>query len=169
VHGDVARIACSPEFQYCSRMNSKRANPAPAERPPAAPDRVMFSLLRAAHALEERLEAAMSAVDLSMAKYGALSQLARANEPLPLSEMASRLSCVRSNMTQLVDRLESDGLVRRVDDPSDRRSVRAELTALGRERYAAGTRQLAKVQAEFGDAMGAADRKVLERALSALE
>jgi DNA-binding MarR family transcriptional regulator len=46
------------------------------------------------------------------------------------------MACVRSNMTQLIDRLEADKLVRRVDDPGDRRSIRAELTKEGRERYA---------------------------------
>ena len=34
-------------------------------------------------------------------------------------------------MTQLVDRLEADGLVRRVADPTDRRSVKAEITDEG--------------------------------------
>jgi DNA-binding MarR family transcriptional regulator len=35
-------------------------------------------------------------------------------------------------MTQLTDRLEADGLVRRVDDPEDRRAVLAEPTAAGK-------------------------------------
>ena len=50
--------------------------------------------------------------DLSVAKYSALKHLALADEPLSLSEMAARLVCVRSNISQLVDRLEADGLVR---------------------------------------------------------
>jgi DNA-binding MarR family transcriptional regulator len=45
---------------------------------------------------------------------------------------------VRSNITQLVDRLAAEKLVVRSDDPHDRRSVRAELTAEGRARQAAG-------------------------------
>jgi DNA-binding MarR family transcriptional regulator len=53
---------------------------------------------------------------------------------------------VRSNITQLVDRLEAEKLVTRSDDPRDRRSVRAELTAKGRERHAAGMRALDKVE-----------------------
>ena len=36
--------------------------------------------------------------------------------------LAERLTCAKSNVTQLVDRLEADGLVRRKLDPSDRRS-----------------------------------------------
>src|SRR5882762_9306959 len=97
-----------------------------------------FSVLHAAHLIEDRIEQALGKVGLSMAKQGALTELVAAGEPLTLSQLAARLSCVRSNMTQLVDRLEADGLVKRLDDPADRRSVRAELTQLGRERQRAG-------------------------------
>jgi DNA-binding MarR family transcriptional regulator len=126
----------------------------------------MFSLLEAAHALELRLEGALAEVGLSMAKYGVVSQLARAGESLALSELAARQSCVRSNMTQLIDRLEADGLVRRVDDPEDRRSVRAEITRLGEERAAAGSRAMKRVQDDFAASIPARDRAVLSRMLA---
>ncbi len=106
---------------------------------------------------------------MSMAKQGALTELAAASEPLTLSQLAARLSCVRSNMTQLVDRLEADGLVKRLDDPSDRRSVRAELTALGRERQHAGARAMARVQSEFAGDLSKDDSSALEAALSTLK
>src|SRR5688500_13415512 len=99
--------------------------------PPAAladEGKVMFSLLSAAHALEDRLESALAQTGLSMPKLSVLTHLVEAGEPQTLSSLAERLSCVRSNVTQLVDRLEADGLVRRVADPSDRRSIRAVLT-----------------------------------------
>ena len=69
----------------------------------------MFALLKAAAAIEARLEDALGSAGLSLPKLGVLSQLAEAGEPLPLSELAGRLSCVRSNMTQLMDRLEAEG------------------------------------------------------------
>jgi len=43
---------------------------------------------------------------------------------------------VRSNITQLMDRLEKDGLVRRRADRDDRRSVLAELTPAGTQAHA---------------------------------
>ena len=135
--------------------------------PSTAPE-VMFSLLGAAHALEDRIEQQLGQVGLSMSKLGVLTQLAEAGEPLALSELAARLSCVRSNMTQLVDRLEADGLVRRVDDPADRRSVLAAVTRLGEERQVAGAQELAKVREEFTAALPVADRVALARALAAL-
>ena len=76
----------------------------------------MFALLAAARAVEDRLEASLSALGLSLAKLNVLNRLAEANMPLTLGEIAARLNCVRSNVTQLVDRLEADGLVRREHD-----------------------------------------------------
>ena len=112
---------------------------------------------------------ALGKVGLSFAKLGALSELASAGEPLTLSQLAARLSCVRSNMTQLVDRLESDGLVKRVDDPDDRRSVKAELTTLGKERQRAGEKVIKRVQAEFAASLTTRERTALEAALGALK
>jgi len=142
---------------YYSRMNSTTAT-----------QLSFFKLLKAAHALEERLESSLAEVGLSSAKFGALNQLVQAREPLSLSELASRVACVRSNITQLVDRLETDGLVRRVSDPEDRRSVRAEVTQLGRDRHGAGAARVDAIQKGFSETINDADRDALERALSAL-
>ena len=131
-------------------------------------DPVIRLFLQTAQAIEERLEAALVEVDLSVAKYSALKQLAAADEPLSLSDMAARLVCVRSNVSQLVDRLEADGLVRRVEDPRDRRCVRAALTDLGRERQAAGERRLESVRDEIVETLSEVDRGALERALERL-
>jgi DNA-binding MarR family transcriptional regulator len=133
-----------------------------------SPSHFTVSILHAAKLIEDRLESRLGEVGLSMAKHSALSRLQEAGEPLTLSELAERLSCVRSNITQLVDRLEADGLVRRVADPDDRRSVRAELTPLGREKQAVGATELARVQGEISEQIGQTDMASLESALAAL-
>jgi DNA-binding MarR family transcriptional regulator len=97
----------------------------------------------------ERLEAALEPLGLSLAKFGALTKLVAAQEPLPLSTLAERCACVRSNITQLVDRLEAEGLVARSDDPHDRRCVRAELTDEGRRRQAAGLRAVERAERDL--------------------
>jgi DNA-binding MarR family transcriptional regulator len=148
-------------------MNKSRAprrrNPAPAS------DDVMWSLMQAAHAVESQLEEALAQVELSGAKLAALTQLVEAGEPVPLGELAARCACVRSNITQLVDRLEADKLVRRVDDAADRRSLRAAITPLGRERQAAGAKKVDEVRRKLGKALGAIDHAALKRALSDLD
>ncbi len=105
-----------------------------------------YALLSASGRVAERLEGALEPLGLSLAKFGALSKLVAAKEPLPLSTLAERCACVRSNITQLVDRLEAEGLVSRSDDPHDRRSILAELTDEGRRRQAAGVRAVERVE-----------------------
>ena len=51
--------------------------------------------------------------------------------PLPMSRLADTLSCDASNVTGLVDRLESRGLVRRQPSPQDRRVKVLQLTPTG--------------------------------------
>jgi len=128
-----------------------------------------FGMLHVAQLISDQLEASLGSVGLSMAKHSALAALARAESPLTLSELAARLSCVRSNITQLVDRLETDGLVRRVDDRSDRRSVRAELTPLGREKCEAGSRALADAQTELSTRLSPRDSRALSAVLGAFD
>src|SRR5712692_4220323 len=51
--------------------------------------------------------------------------------PLPMKRLADTLSCDASNVTGLVDRLESRGLVRRQPSPQDRRVKVLQLTPTG--------------------------------------
>jgi DNA-binding MarR family transcriptional regulator len=92
-----------------------------------------------------------------------------AKEPVPLSSLAERCSCVRSNMTQLVDRLEAEKLVQRVSDPNDRRSVLAALTPEGRARHDEGARVLAKAEREMFERIPEADRESLARLVQLLK
>ncbi|MGY1451632.1 MarR family winged helix-turn-helix transcriptional regulator [Streptomyces sp. SS8] len=52
---------------------------------------------------------------------------------LPMREIARRLKCEPSNVTGIVDRLESRGLVERRPDPADRRVKLAAATESGHE------------------------------------
>ncbi|MCQ9184127.1 MarR family transcriptional regulator [Streptomyces sp. IBSBF 2953] len=61
-------------------------------------------------------------------------------EPLPMRKLAQKLKCEPSNVTGIVDRLESRGLVERRPDPADRRVKLAAATDEGR-RIARGLRE----------------------------
>ena len=100
----------------------------------------LAALLHAAAAAQAEVEARLTAIDLSLAKLAALKVLSDAGESMPLTQLAERLSCVKSNITQLVDRLEADGLVRRLPDPNDRRARLATLTTAGRKACREGVR-----------------------------
>lgn len=99
---------------------------------------LIHSLMQAGKQTEMRLDDALSPVGLSAAKWNALRHLVDAGGQLMLSQLAARLSCVKSNATQLVDRLEAEKLVCRLPDTTDRRSIRAEITPQGRRAYAQG-------------------------------
>jgi DNA-binding MarR family transcriptional regulator len=150
------------EELYGAAMKDQAAGTSTASEPS------LFAVLKVAHALQDRLEQSLGEVGLSGAKLGVLSQLVGAGEALPLGVLAERLSCVRSNITQLVDRLEADGLVRRVDDRTDRRMVRADVTALGAKRQAAGAARLHAVETEFFSELSADDRTALARVVDIL-
>jgi DNA-binding MarR family transcriptional regulator len=108
-----------------------------------------YRLIAAFKQVEERFESALEPLGLSLAKFGCLANLVEAGEALPLRTLAERCACVRSNMTQLVDRLEAEKLVVRADDPHDRRSVRAALTSEGRARHAEGLKAIRTVEREL--------------------
>lgn len=136
------------------RLAGARGAPHPSgmnDRGEASPE-LLPLLLRAGVAVHERLERSLLPWSLSLAKLRALQQLAESPEGLPLGQLAERLCCVKSNVTQLVQRLEADGLVRRETDSGDRRCVRAVITERGRKSFerASGARE-------------AAEREVLER------
>ncbi len=127
-----------------------------------------FRVIGAAHEVEGRLEGALGSIGLSLAKLNVLKALADAGEPLPLSHLADRCCCVRSNITQLVDRLEAERLVERLPDPGDRRSVRAALTAAGRERHAEAIRIVGETERQVFARLGEEDRQALTRLLGRL-
>ena len=142
--------------------------------PPAEPRRcsdlgLLLGLLQGARSVQDRLESTLESVGLSGAKYQALDALVRAGKPLALSELAGCLKCVRSNVTQLADRLEADGLLRRVDDPADRRAIRAVVTPLGVERHSAGAVGIAELQGWLDSRIMPGDREAVLRALRAIE
>jgi DNA-binding MarR family transcriptional regulator len=132
------------------------------------PGALSYEVTGTLSAMVGRLETALEPLGLSLAKLGVLSKLVAAGEPLPLRLLAEECGCVRSNITQLVDRLEAEKLVRRSDDPKDRRSIRAELTPEGKSRHAAGLRALDKAEQDLFAPLAPRDRKNLLALLRSL-
>ncbi len=129
----------------------------------------VFQLVGALQAVAHHLEEALEPVGLSLAKFGVLARLAAAGEPLPLGTLAERCACVKSNITQLVDRLEAERLVLRTADSRDRRFIRAELTEEGRRRHEKGRRALEATEAALFQDLPGPDRDQLLRLLAHLQ
>jgi len=129
----------------------------------------LLSVLHTSSVLEGRVEAKLSEIGLSLAKLAALHRLSEAGESLPLGQLAERLSCVKSNVTQLVDRLEADGLVSRTSDLNDKRSRLAMLTAAGRTAYEKGRQIQEQAERELFGALTASESATLHTLLAKLK
>jgi len=79
----------------------------------------------------EEYESAAAEHALTGAQARLLSLLSL--EPLPMRRLAQQLKCEPSNVTGIVDRLETRGLVERRPDPADRRVKLAAATTEGRK------------------------------------
>ena len=162
---DGRRLTAPKDDPYDAHMSKGPRKPG---RHLASASTLVSSFLETADAVEARLEAAVAPMGLSLAKLGLLHHLAEAKEPLPLSELAQHQNCVRSNITQLVDRLEKEGLVRRRPDPQDRRSVRAALTPAGEQAYQKAKRALAEEQRAIVQSLSSGDAASLRGVLDQL-
>jgi DNA-binding MarR family transcriptional regulator len=108
------------------------------ELPDTDPEAVeaMLALLRTIRVHRTAVTRQLESMDLDMAMTGArytlLMTLHFARENLMAqNEISRELNVSRTNITNLIDGLERDGLVQRVPNPADRRVSYAKLTELG--------------------------------------
>jgi DNA-binding MarR family transcriptional regulator len=87
-------------------------------------------LMKFFFAQREHLPSSFAEFDLSPVQCHVLHLIEPAR-PLPMARLAETLSCDASNVTGLVDRLESRGLVRRQPSADDRRVKVLHLTPAG--------------------------------------
>jgi DNA-binding MarR family transcriptional regulator len=91
------------------------------------------SIMRAQQILLGRLNATLQPLGLTFPRYEALMLLYYSRRgSLPLGKMGARLQVHRASVTNVVDRLEDQGLVRRRQHQHDRRAILAEITPEGR-------------------------------------
>ncbi|OLR91482.1 MarR family winged helix-turn-helix transcriptional regulator [Actinokineospora bangkokensis] len=107
------------------------------------------SVMRVQQILQSAVDAALKPHGLTFARYEALVLLTFSKAgSLPMRVMGERLQLHPTSVTNIVDRLEADGLVRRLPHPTDRRTTLAEITDEGRTRRAAATEAVTGV--DFG-------------------
>ncbi|MGH7152290.1 MAG: MarR family winged helix-turn-helix transcriptional regulator, partial [Acetobacteraceae bacterium] len=94
--------------------------------------RAYVKLLRAAKAVVARLEPALAKAGFTSTQLGVLEAVLHKGS-LTQTELGRKVLTSAGNMTDLIDKLERRGLVRRSRKPGDRRAVRVELTPDGRQ------------------------------------
>ena len=112
--------------------------------PEAASGMAVFTaILRSYQLLNDQVTHVMRRHDLTFARYEVLTWLATDPESaLTLSWISKTLRIPPATVTNIIDRLEDDGLVRRVPHPSDARTTLAEITQRGRKLAMEATRDL---------------------------
>jgi DNA-binding MarR family transcriptional regulator len=126
--------------------------------PEAASGMAVFAaILRSSQLLTDQVNAVMKRYDLTFARYEVLTWLATDPESsLALSWISKTLRIPPATVTNIVDRLEDDGLVRRVPHPSDARTTLAVITSRGRRVVDHATRDL---NVEVYERIGLSEKK----------
>jgi DNA-binding MarR family transcriptional regulator len=132
-------------------------------------DSILLRIIRAAQLVDNRIDSVLADVELSRAKLAVLHHLTDAIEPISLTKLASMQCCVKSNITNLIDRMESEGLVERLSNDQDRRSVHVRVTRDGRRLYNNGKELLAKEERQLLKKFDFNDKEQLGELLARFE
>jgi DNA-binding MarR family transcriptional regulator len=125
-------------------------------------------LIKSGRFAESRLDQALDSAGLTFVKWRMLDAIVKAGSPVSLGKLAEHVNCVKSNITQLTDRLESEGKVRRVPDPDDRRSILMELTESGRIMHIAGLEALGMTSQRLFETSNEEERNLLRQLLETI-
>ncbi|WP_020670994.1 MarR family winged helix-turn-helix transcriptional regulator [Amycolatopsis nigrescens] len=106
-------------------------------------------IMRVQQIIQFAVDGALKPHGLTFARYEALVLLAFSrNASLPMRVMGERLQLHPTSVTNIVDRLEKEGLVKRVPHPTDRRTTLVEITEDGRTRRTEATKSVTEI--DFG-------------------
>src|SRR6185369_1956312 len=72
----------------------------------------------------------------TLPRFDLMAQLERHAEGLKMNELSRLLMVTGGNVTAIVDQLEKEGLVERLEEPADRRAFRIRLTRAGEKSFA---------------------------------
>lgn len=116
-----------------------KARPRPAARPLSQQRlRLWLHLLRATRAVEAELRERLRVqFAMTLPQFDVMAALYREEEGLRMTELSRRLLVSNGNVTGIVERLVSDGLVARESAADDRRSFLVRLTPKGEADFAA--------------------------------
>lgn len=90
-------------------------------------EQILGRVVRVVAEIRRRQAAVTQRHGVTMLQYTAI-QMLRRHGALNITELARRLHLYQSTVSALVDRMERDGLLRRVQSSRDRRAVRLRLT-----------------------------------------
>jgi DNA-binding MarR family transcriptional regulator len=99
--------------------------------------RIWLRLLTCTQLIERRVRSGLREdFGTTLPRFDLMAQLERHSEGLKMNELSRLLMVTGGNVTAIVDQLEKEGLVERLDEPADRRAFRIRLTRAGDKTFA---------------------------------
>ena len=104
--------------------------------------RLWLRLLATTNLIERELRRRLAErFDTTLPRFDLMAQLERHPEGLKMGELSRLLMVTGGNVTAIVDQLEKEGLVERLDEPDDRRAFRIRLTRPGEKTFSEMARE----------------------------
>jgi DNA-binding MarR family transcriptional regulator len=120
----------------------------------------LTSIMRVQQIFLARVDRVLRPLGLTFARYETLRLLSFSRRgALPLGKVGERLQVHPGSVTNAIDRLEEQGLVRRRPHPTDGRTTLAEITPRGRRLTELAT---AELNANVFSSLGLSKREVIE-------
>jgi len=136
---------------------------------PLLQTRIWLRMLACFNLLERELRTSLrDEFGVSLARFDVLAQVARPPDDPTMGELSRRLKVTKGNITDVVGRLEADGLVERRRDDRDARAQRVRLTARGRRLVQAAIPVHNARLAQLLDGLDAQELKALDALLGRL-
>jgi DNA-binding MarR family transcriptional regulator len=99
--------------------------------------RIWLRLLTCTQLIERRVRSRLrEEFATTLPRFDLMAQLDRYRDGLKMNELSRMLMVTGGNVTAIVDQLEKEGLVERLDEPADRRAFRIRLTRAGEKSFA---------------------------------
>ena len=98
--------------------------------------RIWLRLLTCTQLIERRVRSGLrEEFGTTLPRFDLMAQLERHREGLRMNELSRLLMVTGGNITAIVDQLEKEGQVERLDDSADRRAFRIRLTRSGEKSF----------------------------------
>jgi DNA-binding MarR family transcriptional regulator len=98
--------------------------------------RIWLRLLTCTQLIERRVRSGLrEEFATTLPRFDLMAQLERHREGLKMNELSRMLMVTGGNITAIVDQLEKEGQVERLDDSADRRAFRIRLTRSGEKSF----------------------------------
>ena len=98
--------------------------------------RIWLRLLTCTQLIERRVRSGLrEEFGTTLPRFDLMAQLERHRQGLKMNELSRLLMVTGGNITAIVDQLEKEGQVERLDDSADRRAFRIRLTRSGEKSF----------------------------------